>query len=968
MRKNRTSNGYVGQNRYGNISSGAIAAQKLESIAEFATRVPGGLSAYIRPSNGNGYGAGATCTLKNYIVTAVNVTGTGSTGYSSNTLFQISGNGVTGYASPTITSGVIVADGSFTYPWSTISSIDVIDGGFGYTSAPTVSIAAPALTAGGAGIGTISSNTLTVTSVSSGLFYPGQLITGTGITTGTIITNYGTGIGNTGTYFVNKSQTVGSTSLTGSGTATATAQISDGKLTQINLSYAGAKYSLGSPPLVSISGGGARVQGTAVANLICGGTYTSPPTVSTIFGGTGSGATIVATTSGELDTITVTSGGTGYTSAPTVFINDTEQNSIVGYGTISGGSVTGVTFTSNTRFINPPTITIGGWTPLPTVSVGEQKIVGAYAVYNNDTNRVAFTITGCPYTVNWGDGTTSSYLSGVCAQKQYTTSSYSGFTAQDAFRGYKTAIITITPTTAGNTFSQVDFNVRNASLTSVTGRSDAWLDMKMASPTLTTFSLGGSLSPNIYHTMLEQFEYVGTNNITSLAFAFAFCYAFKNLVSFHSSNATSTSNMFNTCYALETIPTIDTRNVTTFSSMFISCTNLKSVPLLDSRSVTDMSSMFNGAAQLTTIPLFNTVNVTAMTSMFAACRLLSMVPLFSTERLTNMDTMFSSCSSLKTVPLFNTISVTSMASTFSGCGSLEEIPPFNTSKVTAMNGLFQNCYSLKTIPLLNTGKVTNMSSMFTGCNSLRSVPKLDTRLNTTFQTMFSNCASLKSVPLFDTSSNLTFLSTFQGCSLLETVPLFNTAFATSMNGMFSSCISLRSVPLFNTSRVTDMSSMFTLCRSLQDVPNFDTSKVTNFSAMFSGCSSLNKIPSFTIGRSGPISGQASNAYNSMFFNCHSLVEIPAGMTFQGAAASTTIYSSMITGCPNLSRVQSTGFNHNIDFTNCSLGATALNEIYTNLATVGVSGAGAKTITVTGNWGTVNDSPVIAISKGWAVTG
>jgi hypothetical protein len=46
-----------------------------------------------------------------------------------------------------------------------------------------------------------------------------------------------------------------------------------------------------------------------------------------------------------------------------------------------------------------------------------------------------------------------------------------------------------------------------------------------------------------------------------------------------------------------------------------------------------------------------------------------------------------------------------------------------------------------------------------------------------------------------------------------------------------------------------------------------------------------------------------------------------------------------------------------------LSGAALDEIYTNLPTVT-----AKTITVTGNYGTATDTPTIAIAKGWTVTG
>jgi hypothetical protein len=56
---------------------------------------------------------------------------------------------------------------------------------------------------------------MTVTAVTSGTIYLGMEVTGTGVTAGTRITAFGTGTGGAGTYTVNTSQEVASTTLTG---------------------------------------------------------------------------------------------------------------------------------------------------------------------------------------------------------------------------------------------------------------------------------------------------------------------------------------------------------------------------------------------------------------------------------------------------------------------------------------------------------------------------------------------------------------------------------------------------------------------------------------------------------------------------------------------------------------------------------------------------------------------------------
>jgi hypothetical protein len=62
--------------------------------------------------------------------------------------------------------------------------------------------------------GSVSGTTLTVTNVTSGSIYVGQVITGGGITAGTTITGLLSGTGGLGTYTISSSQTIASTTLT----------------------------------------------------------------------------------------------------------------------------------------------------------------------------------------------------------------------------------------------------------------------------------------------------------------------------------------------------------------------------------------------------------------------------------------------------------------------------------------------------------------------------------------------------------------------------------------------------------------------------------------------------------------------------------------------------------------------------------------------------------------------------------
>ena len=70
------------------------------------------------------------------------------------------------------------------------------------------------------GTASITTTVLTVSAHTSGRFTIGQTLTGTGVTAGTMIVSHGTGTGsNNGTYNLNISQTVASTSITGTANA-----------------------------------------------------------------------------------------------------------------------------------------------------------------------------------------------------------------------------------------------------------------------------------------------------------------------------------------------------------------------------------------------------------------------------------------------------------------------------------------------------------------------------------------------------------------------------------------------------------------------------------------------------------------------------------------------------------------------------------------------------------------------------
>jgi surface protein len=284
------------------------------------------------------------------------------------------------------------------------------------------------------------------------------------------------------------------------------------------------------------------------------------------------------------------------------------------------------------------------WLTMPTVQSTDDDIAILHAVWNNDSNYAAFqcTTSAGDYDVDWGDGTTTSHASNTTAEHQYDYATYDTGNATLSTRGYKQAIIRITPATG--TLATFSSNFRYTGQNQI--YSTGFLDVLLSMPSATTGAsilFQGSLVANRY---MEQVHILNSGGITSAL------------------------GMFNTCLSLESVPLFDTSSVTNMQAMFGSCNSLESVPLFDTSSVTNMSTMFSGCSALQSVPTFVTINVT------------------------NMFSMFFGCTSLQTVPLFDTSSVTTMQTMFSGCSALQEIPTFVTTSVTNMLNFAVNCFSM----------------------------------------------------------------------------------------------------------------------------------------------------------------------------------------------------------------------------------------------------------------------------------
>ena len=154
-----------------------------------------------------------------------------------------------------------------------------------------------------------------------------------------------------------------------------------GAVTAVAIKSAGSGYDAASPPAITISGGGGSGATAAVTvdgaiseiTVTDGGSgYTSSPLVSIVGGGGSGGAATAIITKGVVSRILINAGGSGYTSQPQI--------------TIVGGGGTGAAGTASVRGpIKSISVSNGGasYTSTPTVSLSSGSGAVAQAIVNN---------------------------------------------------------------------------------------------------------------------------------------------------------------------------------------------------------------------------------------------------------------------------------------------------------------------------------------------------------------------------------------------------------------------------------------------------------------------------------------------------------------------------------------------------------------------------------------------------------
>lgn len=280
-----------------------------------------------------------------------------------------------------------------------------------------------------------------------------------------------------------------------------------------------------------------------------------------------------------------------------------------------------------------------------------------------------------------------------------------------------------------------------------------------------------------------------------------------------------------------------------------------------------------------------------------------------------------------------------------GGGALNYVDAFDLGICTSFASLFDQS-GLLVAPFMDTRSATDFQSLFGTAPIFVMVP-----LNSSNVTKMNNLfygAYCRYLPKMDTSKVTTFFDGFYVYSLLR-FPDWDTSKAT-FHWTLGNCRSLKDLGNINTSASPQFGRFLRYNRKLWDLDQINTDSLTSASAEFFPNAYDRFIPK-------TLNTSKLTDFTGLFGSQYSVPFIPLL-----SGASGTVYTDAFSSCYSLRWGTITGTKASINYANCCLSPTALDDIFNNLA----SGVSGPSITITNNWGLAGCSTGIATSKGWAV--
>lgn len=356
------------------------------------------------------------------------------------------------------------------------------------------------------------------------------------------------------------------------------------------------------------------------------------------------------------------------------------------------------------------------WPAMPSPAANTIRML--VPVYDHDSNLAAVrvTLSTGTYSVDWGDGTTTSgQASNTTAEHTYTYSDVD--LGSVTSRGFKVALVTIT-TSGGNILTWVT-TITPTGVTSPIQFLEA--QVHASAMTAPTFANSSGLCEHIHiaaHGTVTSISFDGCRSlakITETGTLFA--------------NITSLQNVFRTCSALKRFAPAALGTVTTCGSGFQNASSMVECifPTGSMASATTCGNMFSGTGKLATLtfPSGALAAVTDASGMFAGCGIQSYsFPSGAfASACTNMFNMFGVSTNVRLVEFVSALTaVTNISQMFTGCGALQRVSFASggfAAVASATTNLFNGC--------LNLSRLTNFSCplTFTLLNCKLSATALD---------------------------------------------------------------------------------------------------------------------------------------------------------------------------------------------------------------------------------------------------
>lgn len=308
------------------------------------------------------------------------------------------------------------------------------------------------------------------------------------------------------------------------------------------------------------------------------------------------------------------------------------------------------------------------WLPLPAAQAQSVKILKAVADQTENYTRLRMITSTGTYQVDWGDGVVETFSSGATVSHNYDFNN-PALNETLTTRGYKQAIISITPTSGVFAFAQLA--IREVSPSGLQQYNSGFLDMNINLPSLgagNNLIIGGNA---VRHTSLERINITSWGNINSIADLFFNCTRLQSLneTEWNMANINNVSNSFRSCAAISKLncSTWNTSGITNWNNAFLACGGLVSFKA----------------------PSGN-INTTSLINLFNSCYALEELDLsgWNVSAVQNMSGVFGSCFSLRYLNLtgWNTSAVTNATNMFTNCFALDKIPALNLSAVNNIGG------------------------------------------------------------------------------------------------------------------------------------------------------------------------------------------------------------------------------------------------------------------------------------------